>query len=358
MKKIIRVILLFMILYLPVKVSAASIKINCPNSVTVGDTITCTVTGYHTSLAGLKASVTYSGMNYSNVSNLTGSNMFVVTKTELDGAFDVANTSKALAKYTFKASAKGNAKISISCQEIIDGTDFSSVSCGSASKTIEIKAKEVAPPVPKSSDATLKKIEISTGNIKFKSDEYEYNLEVDYETNKIEVNGILNDSKATVKLEGETNLTVGNNVLKLNVTAEDGITKKTYTLNIRRKEKVLSTNSEVKNITVNNYDIGFQKLKKEYDLTISNEKYLTINIELEDEFAKYEIIGNKNLENGSVITIKITAENGNTNQYIINIIKEKNLTDILSLCLIISVFLNISLLISLLITMFNRKKSS
>ena len=42
-------------------------------------------------------------MDYVSVNNLTGSNMFVVSNNALDGAFDIANNSKSLASYVFKA---------------------------------------------------------------------------------------------------------------------------------------------------------------------------------------------------------------------------------------------------------------
>lgn len=196
------------------------------------------------------------------------------------------------------------------------------------------------PTVPKSTDASLKNIELSSGSIEFSSDKDTYDLTVSYDVSSIEVKGISNDGKASVKVEGDTNLKEGDNVIKLVVTAEDGTTTKTYTLNIKRENKVLSKNSNIKKLTINNYDLKFNKNKKEYDLTINNEDNLTINVELEDEFAKYEIIGNKKLKNKSVIKIIVTAEDNSSTIYIINIIKEKNKTKELSIALIISLILN------------------
>lgn len=196
------------------------------------------------------------------------------------------------------------------------------------------------PAAPKSNDANLKNIELSSGSIDFSSDKDTYDLTVGYDVSSIDVKGISNDGKASVKVEGDTNLKEGDNVIKLVVTAEDGITTKTFTLNIKRENKVLSKNSNIKKININNYNLKFNKNKKEYDLIISNEDNLTINVELEDEFAKYEIVGNKKLKNKSVIKIIVTAEDNSSTIYMINITKEKNKTKELSIALIISLILN------------------
>jgi len=347
MKRILKVLLLIMMVYLPLKVNAASIAISCPESVTVGETFTCTVTGHHNSLAGLKSSINYAGIEYMEVSNLTGSNMFITTNSELDGAFDIATASKDLARYTFKAISSGNASINVVCQEIIDGTDFSSVSCTGDNKTILIKDAVIQNPEPvlpppnkpaiKNSDATLKGIELSAGTINFVSNIFIYNVEVDYSVENINVRPIANNNKAKVQISGNTLLEVGNNLIKINVTAEDGTTN-IYTLNITRKEKNEKSNNQVKNILIENYNLNFDKDKKEYDLLINNEDSLTINVDLEDDLTKYEIIGNKNLKNKSKIIIKIIAEDEIIDEYKVNIIKTS--TKSLSVSLTISILFN------------------
>lgn len=246
---------------------------------------------------------------------------------------------------------------------VVDGATFDSEDLSGQTKTITVNViakttnnqtqsptpqpqqrpqapTETAPAVPKNTDATLKNIELSNSAIEFSSDKESYELTVGYDISSIEVKGILNDDKASIKLEGDTNLKEGDNVIKLVVTAEDGTTTKIYTLNIKRENKVLSKNSKIKKLTINNYDINFNKNKKEYDLIINNEDNLTFNVELEDEFAKYEIVGNKKLKNKSVIKVIVTAEDKSSTVYSINIIKEKNKTKELSIALICSIILN------------------
>ena len=280
---------------------------------------------------------------------------------------------KEIVSGTITVTGIGVGKTSINL--IIDGATFDSEDLSGQTKTITVNVIEkpqempvtqqpstptVTTPIsPKNTDATLKAIELSSGSIEFASDKESYDLIVGYDISTIEVNGIPNDNKASVRLEGDTNLKEGDNIIKLVVTAEDGITTKTYTLNIKRENKVLSKNSNIKKIIINNYNINFNKNKKEYDLIINNEDNLTINVELEDELAKYEILGNKKLKNKSVIKVIVTAEDGTITEYKINIIKEVNKTKKLRIALIASIILNtiiIGLLVFIVIRLNNNYK--
>ena len=90
----------------------------------------------------------------------------------------------------------------------------------------------------KSNNANLKNIELSEGKIEFNKDTLEYTINVKNEVDKIKVNSTLEDSKATVEGNGEYELKVGINEIKLSVKAEDG-TVKEYKIKVIRdiKEK-------------------------------------------------------------------------------------------------------------------------
>ena len=122
-----------------------------------------------------------------------------------------------------------------------------------------------------------------------------------------------NETSLDVKYETESNIavaTIQNNEniditkpIIVKVTAEDG-TFKEYTINVKYRE--ISSNKNVKNISIASYDLKFEPTKFEYDLVInSSETSLSIYVELEDEKSTYEINGNTNLENGIVITIDV-----------------------------------------------------
>ena len=162
--------------------------------------------------------------------------------------------------------------------------------------------------VKKSSDFTLKHLSISEGKIDFKNDKFLYEVTVDNAVSKIEVEAVPNSDKAKVEIQNVDELRIGENTIKVVVTAEDG-TVGTYVIIVNRKEK-LSSDATIKNLEVIGYDLAFQADVLEYELQIEDEDKLDIRVELNDEKAKYKIIGNKNLKNNSIIKIKVVAEDG------------------------------------------------
>ena len=76
----------------------------------------------------------------------------------------------------------------------------------------------------------------------FKPDTYEYNIEVPNEAEKVYIYATTKDSNAKVKSgDGNIALNEGENKVEIVVVAEDGKTKKTYTLNITRKASEQTT---------------------------------------------------------------------------------------------------------------------
>ena len=74
----------------------------------------------------------------------------------------------------------------------------------------------------------------------------------------------------------------------------------------------------LENLTIENYDINFNKSKYVYDITIDKEKYLNINYELSNDDVYVSITGNGNF-NKDTNVIKINVDNNY--EYIINVHK-------------------------------------
>ena len=91
-----------------------------------------------------------------------------------------------------------------------------------------------------SKDNALKSLSVDGYDIKFNKDTLEYSIEVDNLVDSIKVNAVVNDSTATYEVVGDTNLSVGTNAVKINVTAENGDIK-TYVINVTRKSDSPST---------------------------------------------------------------------------------------------------------------------
>ncbi len=154
----------------------------------------------------------------------------------------------------------------------------------------------------KSNDATLKSLKIDKANLDFKSNILEYNLDVPYDVEKIVVTPTVNNDKAIVTVNPSYALKVGLNSISILVTAEDG-TVKEYKLNVTRLEKAYLVNK----IEIEGIEINFDNKKTDYQIKTNLEK-LKFNVILNNEKATLEEIGNENLKNGSIITIKVTLD--------------------------------------------------
>ena len=109
-------------------------------------------------------------------------------------------------------------------------------------------------------------------------------------------------------------------LLKIKLVSETG-REAVYTFNITRLTEQESK-AYISQIIVKNFALNFDKNKTEYTLKLDKETTeLEFQINPEDEYITYEILGNKDLKNGSVITIKVKDSNGN-HEYKITIEKE------------------------------------
>lgn len=201
--------------------------------------------------------------------------------------------------------------------------------------------------VQKSSNNYLKDIKLSYGNITLENNKFEYDLNIPYDIDSIDVNAITEDSNAKVEISGNNDLKVGLNQIKILVTAEDNTTK-TYIINVTRKEEgyTLSNNNYISKLTITGYNLNFNKDILKYNLKIKKEKRLDINIELEDKKSNYKIIDNNNLKNNSIIKIIVTAEDNTTRTYEIHIKNKDKIIKIIFISIItILILINIIRLI-------------
>lgn len=172
------------------------------------------------------------------------------------------------------------------------------------------------------SNIYLSSLSLSSGNIEFDKNTFEYETTVLYEVENIEVLATPEEETSKVTVEGNENLKVGDNYINVKVTSESGESK-SYIIKVNRLQEgeTLGDNPNIKNITIEGYDLEFDPEKTDYKLVIKKETSLNIDVTMEDENATYEIEGNENLEDGSIITIKTTSPDGSTNEYTIEITK-------------------------------------
>ncbi|MDO4317780.1 MAG: cadherin-like beta sandwich domain-containing protein [Lachnospiraceae bacterium] len=143
-----------------------------------------------------------------------------------------SGTSQTL-KFTFKSLAVGSSKVSVS-DYIVCPTDIAyddSLPTTVTNGTVTVKA-----PYQASTNANLKSLSVGQGSLSpaFSKSVYEYAVSVGGGVDRLTVSASPEDSKATVKVSGNTNLKEGANTVTIKVTAEDGKTTKTYKIIVTR----------------------------------------------------------------------------------------------------------------------------
>lgn len=145
---------------------------------------------------------------------------------------------------------------------------------------------------------------------KFSADVKEYSLTITENVEKLDITAEPEDENAEVKIEGNENLLIGENTIKVIVTAEDG-TERTYTLNVTKGETPPVGLSE---LSIAGYKLTpeFSSDVYEYTLDISDTSVTSVDItaKSDTEDAIIEIVGNNDLKLGeNVITVLVKSEN-------------------------------------------------
>ena len=175
----------------------------------------------------------------------------------------------------------------------------------------------------KSTEARLKNLGIKPNDFSgFKRDNTTYNVEVPNGLEEVEIYAEKLDSKATVKGTGKVSLKEGKNTFNVVVTAEDGKTTKTYTLNIIRKTEEEENKSEARlsnlGIRPKQYDFsGFKRNTKEYSVDVPNDvEEVEIYATAISAKAKISGTGKVTLKEGkNTFNVGVTAEDGTKQTY-------------------------------------------
>lgn len=149
------------------------------------------------------------------------------------GAAEAANQTTFSFTLKFKALKAGTSSITIKSQEVYDANGQMVTIAHTGNSAVTINGASGA-----SQDASLGSLAISPGTLspEFSADVTEYTASVSGDVEKITVSAPANDGKASVSVEGAENLQPGENKVVCTVTAEDGSTRKAYTITVTRGE--------------------------------------------------------------------------------------------------------------------------
>lgn len=173
-----------------------------------------------------------------------GSKTITITASNAAGRIDISSSDTSVAtvskssewiengsiKVTIKAVSEGIAKINVKLTDVatFDGKVLS------GTKTVTVTSKKA---VADKTDATLNKLSVENYKIEFNKNTLNYTLEVPNNVTSLKINANPSSSAAKVSIGKADELKLGENTIKIVVTAGNG-TKKEYTLKVIRKDDI------------------------------------------------------------------------------------------------------------------------
>ena len=199
--------------------------------------------------------------------------------------------------------------------------------------TIRVVKESGSTPGPvedeKSSDADLLSLSASgyTLSPEFNKDRLNYVIKVPESATYVKLIGEASSDKASITGLGNVNLTGDSTSASVVVTAEDGTTK-TYTIRIDKTDinsGDKDSDATLKSLDLSGYTLSpvFNKDVNTYSIKVQNTvSGLRVTAIPNSENADVEITGNTGWVSGvNVVRVKVTAEDGTVNTYIINVTK-------------------------------------
>ncbi|GHT38853.1 hypothetical protein AGMMS49965_03370 [Bacteroidia bacterium] len=177
-----------------------------------------------------------------------------------------------------------------------------------------------------SNNANLNNLTVNQGTLTptFNANTISYSVSVANTVSSITISATKAHAAASVSGDGAKTLNVGANAFTVDVTAEDGTTKKTYTVNITRAAPVVQSNdATLSSLTVNQGTLTptFNASTTTYSVSVANSvASITISATANHGAASVAGTGSQSLNVGSnSFNIVCTAEDGTPKTYTVNI---------------------------------------
>ena len=149
------------------------------------------------------------------------------------GTNNGVNTKTLVYTLSFNAVKSGQTNVTILNNTVMDTNENIVNIIHEGKSTITIK-----PASNTSKNANLKSLTISPGELdmEFNPDNFTYSAMVNFDVDKLIISAPAEDNDAVVSITGNENFAPGNNSVQIVVTAPNGTTKKTYTINVNKSE--------------------------------------------------------------------------------------------------------------------------
>lgn len=215
----------------------------------------------------------------------------------------------------------------------------------------------------------LKEVIINSGKIKLELSKTKVNYTIKtYKLKSLEVDAVAVDSKAKVEVKVPEKIIVGDNIVTIIVTSENG-EKKVYTLTFENSDKTIDT--KLKTLYIKEHNIDFDKNTMVYEI-VYNKKYKNgLNIRAVpaagDELVEYKLFYNGNqitddtnieLKIGDKYEIKVSpigmeeGDESDSTTYTITIVKDKRV----SFFLVLEILITLVLIVLIVIQIVKRNK--
>ena len=202
---------------------------------------------------------------------------------------------------------------------------------GETTLTYTVTVNRADPVVP-FTDATLSSLELSDIPFTFDSDTTSYEVSVAHDVEQTTVTATANNEGASYVLklgeetdeDGTVELSVGSNVVSVEVTAEDGETTLTYTVTVTRAEAApeLSADATLSSLELSDVPLTFDSDTMSYEVSVAHDvEQTTVTATATDDGASYAVkLGEETDEDGTVelavgsnvVSVEVTAEDGET----------------------------------------------
>lgn len=215
-------------------------------------------------------------------------------------------------------------------------TQITITDCSLSDQSSRVPACNVTPLsveiIQPSTDANLKALGVTGQTLSpaFNPNTTTYTVNIPNSVSSVVITATQPDGGSVTGGGTKTGLKVGTNTYTITSTAQDGTTKKSYTINIIREAApvVASSNNNLSALSVDGYTMSpaFNANTNTYSVSVPYDATsVKVNATKADSKATGPIInGTDNLQVGNnTVTVEVTAENGTKKTYTINVIRQE-----------------------------------
>lgn len=323
MKKYFKLLVLLFLIFIPVNIYA--IDLTCDEtSHKIGDIFSCKITGNPAKYDKLSGTITSDASLSCKRANVSPGLEILTSSTgeyfDLSGTASTEDLVVISCEVLVNPTETQNAMVSVNDFAYhIEGSGLDASNLILKSDYIKIEHKEeevVGDSKPRDiSDPSVRprKLVSKELNITFSQFITEYTVEVLFDTEEVTFDYELNDQTSSLRIEGDTQLQVGKNVIDIYITSADGSKEACYTFYVQRLargEEIYypESDSTLKSMVIPGYSIGFNQNTLEYKIHLTNDvNSVNINTIPNYEKATVSISNSDNLTNGDIIAVEVTS---------------------------------------------------